>query len=81
MGRSSYGAKKAKATQSIQVKQEKDYAAVKRQNISKKLSDKRTFQEVAGAAIDFTGRYATLLDARTISNCNYLGSTMQDANL
>ncbi|KAF8434665.1 hypothetical protein BGX38DRAFT_1219010 [Terfezia claveryi] len=37
----------AKNAQSIQIKQEKEKAAIKPQNLTKTLSEKRTFQEVA----------------------------------
>ncbi|KAF8435568.1 hypothetical protein BGX38DRAFT_1145623 [Terfezia claveryi] len=39
--------KQAKNTQSTQIKQEKEKAAIKRLNLTKTLSEKRTFQEVA----------------------------------
>ncbi|KAF8415346.1 hypothetical protein EV426DRAFT_630077 [Tirmania nivea] len=44
--------KQAKSTQSTQIKQEKEKAAIKRQNLTKTLSEKQTFQEVA--TVDLT---------------------------
>ncbi|KAF8434464.1 hypothetical protein BGX38DRAFT_1219473 [Terfezia claveryi] len=44
--------KQAKIAHSTQIRQEKEKAAIKRQNLGKSLSEKRTFQEVA--AVDLT---------------------------
>jgi len=53
--------KQAKNVQSKQIKEEKEKAAIKQQNLTKTLSEKRTFQEIA--TVDLTD-YDTIRDER-----------------
>ena len=57
--------KQAKVAQSVQIKEEKEKASIRRNNLMKSLSQKRTYQEVAASAtIDLTDSDSTSIRDR-----------------